>query len=101
MNAAIESSVPALPTAVPAKTPTLEEALSSVLKLSPADRLEVIARLAQSLQAARTEVDTTATTATLPSFVGAWASDLEADQMEAAIRTGRYFNEKPELQQWP
>lgn len=100
MNAAIESSAPALPTAAPAKTPTLEEVLSSVLKLSPADRLEVIARLAQSLQASAV-VDTTATTATLPSFVGAWASDSEADQMEAAIRAGRYFNEKPELQQWP
>ncbi len=80
--------------------PTLGEALSSVLKLGPADRLEVITRLAQSLQASAV-VDTTAATTALPSFVGAWANDSEADKMEAAIRTGRHFNEKPELQQWP
>ncbi len=100
MNAAIESSAPVLPTVAPAETPTLEEVWSSVLKLSPADRLEVIARLAQSLQTAAV-VNTTAVAAALPSFVGAWANDSEADQMEAAIRAGRYFNEKPELQQWP
>ncbi len=97
MNAAIESSTPALPTVAPAKTPTLEEALSSVLKLSPADRLEVIARLAQSLQAAEAAVPTVAPTASMLDFVGAWADMPGTDEeIMATIRQGRTFT-RPEV----
>ena len=70
--------------------------VAELAQLSPNGRLELLARLAQTLKSGEAVIPT----ASLPSFVGAWATDPEADKMEAAILTSRHFTAKPELDKW-
>ena len=74
----------------------IDQYLAQLMQLSPNGRLELMARLAQTLKS-ETLVDSMAA---LPAFVGAWATDPEADKMEAAILASRHFMAKPELEKW-
>lgn len=74
----------------------IDQYLAQLTQLSPNGRLELMARLARTLQSAKV----TEAAAPLPGFVGAWATDPEADKMEAAILASRHFEAKPELEKW-
>lgn len=77
----------------------IDEYVTQLTQLSPNGRLELIARLSQTLKSMATTESASRITA-LPAFVGAWAADPEADKMEAAILDSRYFEAKPELEKW-
>lgn len=93
MNATTE--VPAVPTAAPGSS--LEELLAELLPLSADKKLEVIARLAQSLKSAFPPQAAADQQPALPAFVGAWANDPEANEMEQAIISIRHPVSEPEL----
>ena len=74
----------------------IDQYLAQLTQLSPNGRLELLARLAQTLKSGAAPEPVVS----LPTFVGAWATDPEADKMEAAILTSRHFMVKPELEKW-
>ncbi|RZK38092.1 MAG: hypothetical protein EOO57_04545 [Hymenobacter sp.] len=92
MNAVFEA--PALAVAAPSRS--IDELLAELLYLSPDKKLEIITRLAQSLQGASVATVAAAAPASLPAFVGAWANDPEADKMEQAILAVRHPANEPE-----
>ncbi|MET4075134.1 hypothetical protein [Hymenobacter sp. UYCo722] len=73
----------------------IDQYLAQLTQLSPNGRLELMARLAQTLKSAKVAESAAA----LTDFVGTWATDLEAGKMEAAILTSRHFEAKPELEE--
>ena len=86
MNAVFEA--PSLAVAAPPRS--IDALVTELLYLSPDKKLEIIMRLAQSLQGAPLAVVAAAAPASLPAFVGAWANAPEADTMEQAILTIRH-----------
>lgn len=95
MNATTEA--PAVPTAAPGSS--LEELLAELLHLSADEKLEVIARLAQSLQAAAAlqPIVKAPAKASILDFAGAWADMPGTDEeITASIRSARVFT-RPEV----
>jgi hypothetical protein len=88
MNTVFEA--PALAVAAPRRS--VEELVAELLSLSPDKKLEIITRLAQSLQSAGAS---TPSAASVLGFVGAWADDPEADKMEQAIVSIRHAANGP------
>lgn len=78
----------------------IDQYLTELVQLSPNARLELIARLSLTLKSKLPTAESVPVSTLLPDFVGAWADDVEADKMEAAIRSSRHFSAKPELAQW-
>ena len=94
MNAAATPAVLAPETA--SEEQLISRYVAELAQLSPNGRLELLARLAQTLKSGAALEPVVSS----PAFVGAWATDPEADKMEAAILTSRHFTAKPELENW-
>ena len=89
MNAVSEA--PALASAAPPRA--VEELVPELLALSPAERVEIITRLAQSLQSAAA----TPPRASILDFAGSWADMPGTDEeIMADLRAARNFT-RPEI----
>lgn len=93
MNAVFEA--PALAVAAPSRS--IDELVAELLYLSPDKKLEIITRLAQSLQGASAATVAAAAPASLLDFIGAWADMPGTDaEIMADIRSARTFT-RPEI----